>query len=129
MITNVDSEFQLSRTNDSRVIEKGRGSNFELCHAQLFVCNRGHYEVSTGSSVEAMSIMRHFGFEATFSVSLHSESLLSGQPGFDSRPAQTLRACSFAALWSERTYSTSFERSKPYLLGYVEKKRFAVLLN
>ena len=35
MITYLNSEFQLSRTNCSRVIEKGRGSTFEVCHALL----------------------------------------------------------------------------------------------
>ena len=43
--------------------------------------------------------------------------LVFGQPGFDSRTAQTLKACNFAALWSGKTYSTSFERSKLCLLG------------
>ena len=42
--------------------------------------------------------MRHLGFEATFFASLFSESLLSEQPGFDSHPAQTLKACNFEGL-------------------------------
>ena len=33
---------------------------------------------------------RPFGFEATFFVILHSISLLSEQPGFDSQPGQSL---------------------------------------
>ena len=71
---------------------------------------------------------RPFGFEATFSVSLHSESLLSGQPGFDSRWAPTLRSCNFDPSWSKRTYNTSFERSNIFLLLYVKKMRFGEVL-
>ena len=35
MIEDLNPEFQVSRTNGSRVTEKGRGSTFELCHALL----------------------------------------------------------------------------------------------
>ena len=59
---------------------------------------------------------------------LFSKSLLSERPGFDPRRGQTLKACNFAALWSGKTYSTSFERSKLYLLGQMEKKRFGAFL-
>ena len=41
--------------------------------------------------------LRHFGFEATFFATLCSKSLLSEQPGFESRSGQTLRSYSFAA--------------------------------
>ena len=47
---------------------------------------------------------------------LCSESLLFRRSGFDSRSAQTLMACNFAALWSRKTNSISFERSNLYLL-------------
>ena len=40
---------------------------------------------------------RPFGFEATFSASLCSESLLSWRPGFDPRRVQTLGTHSFVA--------------------------------
>ena len=59
---------------------------------------------------------------------LYTELLLFERPGFDSRSAQTLKACNFEALWSGKTYSTSFERSKLYLLGQMEKKRFGAFL-
>ena len=39
----------------------------------------------------------HFGFEATFFAILYSESLLFGQPKFDSPRLQTLRAHNFVA--------------------------------
>ena len=42
--------------------------------------------------------VRHFGFEATFSASSYRKSLLSERPGFDSRRAQTLKACIFEVL-------------------------------
>ena len=61
--------------------------------------------------------MRHFGFEATFSASSYSKSLLSERPGFDSRRAQTLKTCNFVTVWSGKTYSTSFERFKLCLIG------------
>ena len=48
---------------------------------------------------------------------LYSESLLSGRPGFESRTLQTLRLCSFVALWSIRSYTTSFESPIIHLLG------------
>ena len=35
MIAYLNSEFQLSRTNGSRVIEKGHSSFFEVCHTLL----------------------------------------------------------------------------------------------
>ena len=69
------------------------------------------------SKLAVKNSSRPFGFETTPFATLYIESLLSGRPGFDSRSAQTLMACSFAALWCGRTNSTSFERSKPYLLG------------
>ena len=37
----------------------------------------------------------------------------------------TLTACSFAALWPRETHSTSFERSKPYLLTQSLSKSLA----
>ena len=43
--------------------------------------------------------LRHFGFEATFFMTLHGKSLLFERPGCDSRLAQTLRAYIFAAPW------------------------------
>ena len=61
--------------------------------------------------------LRHFGFEATFFVSLHSESLLSERPGFDSRPAQTLKACNFVDFGPSRPKTNFFERSDLFLLG------------
>ena len=50
--------------------------------------------------------MRHFGFEATFSASSYSKSLLSERPGFDSRRAQTLKACIFEVLWPFLIYDS-----------------------
>ena len=57
-----------------------------------------------------------FGFEATFSASLHSELLLSKRPGFDPRRAQTLRPYIFEAFWSKSLKVTFFETSDLYLL-------------
>ena len=59
---------------------------------------------------------RPFGFEATFFASLFSESLLSERPGFDPRPAQTLRAYNFALFWPIRPKITLIDRSDLYLL-------------
>ena len=81
-----------------------------------------------GRKVGSQKKLRHFGFKAMFFASLFSESLLSERSGFDPRRGQTLKACNFAALWSGKTYSTSFERSKLYLLGKMEKKRFGAFL-
>ena len=64
------------------------------------------------SKLAVKKISRPFGFEATLFANLNSESLLFGRPGFDSWSAQTLMACNFATLWSEKTQSMSFERSK-----------------
>ena len=36
LIAYLNSKFQLSRTNGSRVIEKGCGSTFEVCHSLPF---------------------------------------------------------------------------------------------
>ena len=57
-----------------------------------------------------------------------SKSLLSEQPGFDSRPAQTLRACNFEILGLKGPKITFFERSDLFLLVQIEKSRFWVLL-
>ena len=62
--------------------------------------------------------LRHFGFEATPFATFISESLLFGRPGFESRLAQTLKACSFAALWSTRVQGISFETPITPLLGF-----------
>ena len=59
---------------------------------------------------------RLFGFEATFFTSLCSELLLSGRPGFDSRPGQTLRAYIFARLWPTGLKIINLERSHLHLL-------------
>ena len=56
-------------------------------------------------------MLRHFGFEATFFATLFSESLLSERPGFDSRPAQSLRGYIFATLWPKGPKISSFKRS------------------
>ena len=61
-------------------------------------------------------------------VSLHSESLLFGRPGFDSRRLQTLRAHNFVALGPIVSKTIIFERSDLYLLGKGEKIGFAGLL-
>ena len=47
-----------------------------------------------------------------------SELLLFGRPRFESRTLQTLRLCSFVALWSMRSYTTSFESPIILLLGF-----------
>ena len=52
-----------------------------------------------------------------FSI-LYSELLLFGRPGFDPRTLQTLRLCSFVALWSIRSYTTSFKSPIIPLLGF-----------
>ena len=49
---------------------------------------------------------------------LYTESLLSGRPRFESQTLQTLRLCSFVALWSIRSYTTSFESPTIPLLGF-----------
>jgi len=48
---------------------------------------------------------------------LYTELVLFERPGFDSRTVQSLKFCNFEALWSGKTYSIPFERSKLYLLG------------
>ena len=47
---------------------------------------------------------------------LHSESLLSERPGFESRTVQTLKAHIFAALWPTGPKTNFFEGSDLYLL-------------
>ena len=69
-----------------------------------------------------------FGFEATFFAILHSESLLFGRPGFDSRQLQTLKAHNFVALGPTGSKTTFFERSDLCLLGNRKKIGFAGLL-
>ena len=64
---------------------------------------------------------RPFGFEAMFFASLHSESLLSERPGFESRPGQTLRANNFAALGPAGSKTNFFEGSNLFLLVKEEK--------
>ena len=59
--------------------------------------------------------MRHFGFEATFSASSYSKSLLSERPGFDSRPVQTLKAYIFEASWPTGQKTIFFERPDLFL--------------
>ena len=61
-------------------------------------------------------------------MNLHSELLLSGDPGLDSRTAQFLRACIFAALWPTGPKIIFFERSDLNSLGKREKKHFPALL-
>ena len=61
--------------------------------------------------------LRHFGFEATFFATLCSKSLLSERPGFESRPAQTLKAYIFEAFWPTGPKTSFFERSDLFLLG------------
>ena len=62
-------------------------------------------------------ILVHLGSRLRFSR-VYSASLLFGQSGFESRTAQTLRACNFAALWSARAFSISFESPITRLLGF-----------
>ena len=45
-----------------------------------------------------------------------SKSLLFGQPGFDSRKLQTLKADNSTAPWSMRLYNAYFERFNLYLI-------------
>ena len=68
------------------------------------------------SKLTFKKIPRPFGFEATFFASLCSESLLSERPGFDSRPAQTLKACNFEDLGPTGPKINFFERSNLCLL-------------
>ena len=58
---------------------------------------------------------------------LCSESLLSERPGFESRPAQTLKAYIFEAPWPTGPKTNFFERSDLYLLGKLKKIGFAAL--
>ena len=69
-----------------------------------------------------------FGFEATFFSIVHSELLLFGRPGFDSRQLQTLKAHNFVALGPTGSKTTFFERSDLCLLGNRKKIGFAGLL-
>ena len=50
-----------------------------------------------------------FWVRGYFFVRSYSESLLSERPGFESRLAQTLRHCNFAAPWPTKTKSTALE--------------------
>ena len=61
--------------------------------------------------------LRHFLSEDTFLVSLCSESLLFGQPEFESRQGRTFGPHSSAAHGPKWVLSTSFGRSKTYLFG------------
>ena len=72
------------------------------------------------SKLVIKNISRPFGFEATFFSILYSESLLSERPGFDSQPAQTLRAYNFEILGLRGPKITFFEKSDLSLL--VEEK-------
>ena len=49
------------------------------------------------AKLEIKKKLGQFGFEATFFATLCSKSLLSERPGFESRPAQTLKAYNLAA--------------------------------
>ena len=71
--------------------------------------------------------LRQFGFEATFFATLCSKSLLSERPGFESRPAQTLKTYIFEAPWPTGPKTNFFERSDLYLLGKLKKIGFAAL--
>ena len=68
--------------------------------------------------------LRQFGFEATFFATLCSKLLLSERPGFESRPAQTLKAYIFEAFWPRGPKTISFERSDLYLLAKERKIDF-----
>ena len=59
---------------------------------------------------------RPFEFEAIFFATLCIELLLSERPGFDTRPAQSLRGYSFATFGSKWPKITFFERSNLFLL-------------
>ena len=51
-------------------------------------------------------------------IDLHSKMIVSGQPGFDSRRAQSLRPCSFETVQATDMYSTFLETSNQYLFVY-----------
>ena len=78
----------------------------------------------TQQSLYSKKSSRPFGFESMFIARLHSESLLSERPGFDSRPAQTLRVYNFAQLWSIGSKITFFGRSDLFLLAKERKIDF-----
>ena len=61
-------------------------------------------------------------------LELHSESLLFGRPGFESRTLQTLRDYNFEPLGPAGSKTNFFERFDLYLLGKKENKHFAALL-
>ena len=56
------------------------------------------------------------------------KSLLSEQPGFESRAAQTLGIYNFEASWSTRSYITFFEISSPYLIAEEVKMSLTAFL-
>ena len=69
------------------------------------------------SKLAVKKILDLLGLRLRFSR-VYSVSLLFGRLGFDSWTAQTLRACSFAALWPARVYSSSFESPITCLLVF-----------
>ena len=66
---------------------------------------------------------RPFGFEATFLVSLYSESLLLKRPRFESWSLQTLRAYNFAADWPARSKTSFYESPDLFIKSEEEKTR------
>ena len=77
------------------------------------------------AKLEIKKRLGQFGFEATFFATLCSKSLLSERPGFDSRRAQTLKACIFEVLLPFLSYNSFLEISKYFLYRLLKKSGFA----